>query len=290
MTAKIHSLGDFLHSKPHKFDSIQTSDIVSWDEFNSLLSSDLIDYPRIRILTPNNPYSRSYNGFLSYSLSARGERRPRLVPGVLCKIMRDGGTIIIDDCTPFFPGVNALTKRISTTYRCHTWANLYISPRGQSGFGCHFDDHDVLAVQLYGEKRWKIYTPTYIAPNRGDKSFHFQTPKGKPLAEHTLAPRSGLYLPVGYWHEVETITDISMHVSIGMDFPRRLDALEPLSNELAKDRFFRERIDCSMATVEAQELKARLIEAIRDLDMQRLVQNLHEQRPEKRPAFNFPSF
>ncbi|RDJ97605.1 JmjC domain-containing protein [Paraburkholderia lacunae] len=283
-------LTDGLHFRPYIFDSIRVEKIATWDEVNSLLSSGLIDYPRIRVASAGNEYSRSYNGFLRYSLSERGERRPRLVPGVLHKAMRNGCAIIIDHCEAFFPGIRTLTGEISATLGCRAWANLYVSPKGPSGFGCHFDDHDIFAIQIHGSKRWSIHAPTYHSPNRGDKSFHLPSPNGKPLKEHVLSAGDALYLPFGYWHDVEAVSDISMHVTIGLDFARKLDALKLISEEPAKDRFFRNKINYSMTEFEARELKERLVEAIRDLDMEKFLARLFEQRLEKGTKFNFPTF
>jgi hypothetical protein len=283
-------LTDGLHIRPYVFDSIRVEEIATWDEVNSLLSSGLIDYPRIRVAAAGNEYSLSYNGFLRYSFSERGERRPRLVPGALRKTMRDGCAIIIDHCEAFFPGIRALTGEISATLGCRAWANLYVSPKGPSGFGCHFDGHDIFAIQIHGSKRWSIHAPTYQSPNRGDKSFHLPSPKGKPLKERVLSAGDGLYLPFGYWHDVEAVSDVSLHVTIGLDFNRKLDVLMLISEELAKDRFFRDKINYSMIEVEAYELRERLVEAIRDLDMEKLLGRLREERLEKGPKFNFPAF
>lgn len=281
---------DGLHSRPYIFDSIRVEEITSWAEVNSLLSSGLIDYPRIRLAATGNEYSRSYNGFLRYSFSERGERRPKLVLGVVRKAMRDGCTMIIDHCEAFLPGVKALTGEIGAVLGCRTWANLYVAPKGPSGFGCHFDDHDIFAIQIHGSKRWSIHAPTYHSPNRGDKSFHLPSPNGKPLMECVLSAGDGLYLPFGYWHDVEAVSDISMHVTIGMDFVRRLDALKLVSEKLATDRFFRDKLNYSMIEVEASELKDRLAEIIRDLEMEKFLVKLREQMLEMEPKFNFPRF
>ncbi|QOT81057.1 JmjC domain-containing protein [Cupriavidus basilensis] len=286
----LNFLTDELHIRPYIFESPATEEITTWSEINSLLSSGIIDYPRVRIIGANNEYSKSYSGFLRYSFSERGERRPQLVPGVIHKTMRDGCAVIIDRCEAFLPGVRSLVSEISSTLCCQAWANLYVSPKGPSGFGCHFDDHDIFAIQIHGSKRWSIHPPTYHAPNRGDKSFHLTSPKGKPLREHVLSAGDGLYLPFGYWHDVETVTEISMHVTIGLDFARKLDAFELIYDELAKDRFFRDKIDYSNTLVEAREFKDRLVEAIRDLEMESFLSRLREQRLDKRQKFNLPKF
>ncbi|NUA31180.1 hypothetical protein [Cupriavidus basilensis] len=81
-----------------------------------------------------------------------------------------------------------------------------------------------------------------------------------------------------------------MHVTIGLDFARKLDAFELISDELDKDRFFRDKIDYSNTLVEAREFKDRLVDTIRDLEMESLLSRLREQRLENSPKFNFPKF
>ena len=115
-------------------------------------------------------------------------------------------------------------------------------------------------------------------------------PKNKPLTEYLLSTVDGLYLPLGYWHNVEAVSDISMHVTIGLDFARRLDVLGLIAEELARDSLFRDKVDCSMTNVEAHELKERLVESIRLLDMEVFLAKLYARRIDKGPFFNFPSF
>ncbi|WSC07830.1 cupin domain-containing protein [Streptomyces scopuliridis] len=42
--------------------------------------------------------------------------------------------------------------------------NLYASLTAREGFGVHWDDHDVIVIQIDGAKRWKLYGPTRTAP------------------------------------------------------------------------------------------------------------------------------
>ncbi|WP_326929216.1 JmjC domain-containing protein [Burkholderia sp. A9] len=212
-----------------------------------------------------------------------------MVHGVLRKALGDGCAIIIDNCEVFFPGVGALTEEISSSLCCQAWANLYVSPKGPSGFGCHFDDHDVFAIQIHGIKRWTIYAPTYHSPNRGDKSFHLPSPKGAPLKEYLLSTGKGLYLPFGYWHDVEAMSDISMHVTIGLDFARKSDVLTLLLEKLTKNRFFRDKVNHSATVAEAGELKERVVHSIQELDMEMLLVELRERRRERKVGFDFPA-
>ena len=43
-------------------------------------------------------------------------------------------------------------------------ANAYYTPRGSQGFAVHHDTHDVLILQVAGEKRWLLYDPLLELP------------------------------------------------------------------------------------------------------------------------------
>lgn len=279
-----------LHKQSHFFEQLHDANLISWEEVNSLFDSGLIDYPRIRLANASNEYTKSYNGFLRYSYSERGERVARIIPGVLSKALGSGATIILDQCEAFFPQVKALTLAAAAELGCGAWANLYISPKGNSGFGCHFDDHDVLALQIYGEKRWTVHPPTYRAPSRGDKSFHLPPPKSTPLSIEILRAGNALYLPFGYWHNVETLTEISLHVTIGLDFARRSDVMQSLTSSIGEIAFFREKILGTDLASEAEQIKMQLLSAVEDIDILTILGQLKKRPSAKEARCQLPRF
>jgi hypothetical protein len=114
-------------------------------------------------------------------------------------------------------------------------ANIYLTPPGAQGFRKHFDGHDVLVLQVSGQKRWRIWDgqpfpdPTPRTP--WDNRF---VPDGEPV-ELTLRPGEALYVPRGVVHEAMAQPDgaPSLHVTVGLLEPcaaallrRLLDRLE----------------------------------------------------------------
>ena len=92
-------------------------------------------------------------------------------------------------------------------------ANLYITPRGTRGLARHVDDHDVLVLQLRGEKRWKVWSPGKHA-----QLPRLYSPRPRPPCDGTapalsLALRTGdiLYIPRGWGHEAEAPRRESTH-------------------------------------------------------------------------------
>ncbi|MET3623282.1 JmjC domain-containing protein [Burkholderia ambifaria] len=277
-----------LHTQPRPLGAVAHQNLPNWDNVNALLESGLLDYPRIRISSTDAEYSRGYSGFLRYSSNPRGGRFATIIPDLLYRALDDGCTIIIDGCQDYFPSVLALTNEIENHFKCQSWANIYISAKCGTGFGCHFDDHDIISVQLSGTKRWNIYKPTYISPNRGDKSFYLNPPTSAPDLVENLSPGSSLYLPSGYWHDVQTISTYSLHITLGLDFPSKLDVARAMINKLGLNEIFRGHINFSINSPELYSFRENLINAIRELDFGECMKNAIALHQKRRPTINLP--
>jgi len=77
----------------------------------------------------------------------------------------------------------------------------------------HYDDHDLLVVQLRGNKRW------YVSSRASELNNTWAAIPERPPelgAHHTVDVRPGdlLYLPRGTWHSVDSDSN-SLHLSIG---------------------------------------------------------------------------
>ena len=92
---------------------------------------------------------------------------------------------------------------------CRSWqwwarervqVNTYLTTQDTSGFTLHWDDHDVIIVQLAGEKSWDVRTPSRPVPIYRDAA-----PNSEPSNEHvwsgTLTAGDVMHIPRGYWHQ-----------------------------------------------------------------------------------------
>ncbi|WP_323121655.1 JmjC domain-containing protein [Burkholderia alba] len=278
-----------LHIQLYSLGKVTYQRLPDWVDVNRLLESGLLDYPKIRISSTSMEYARGYCGFLRYSSNPRGGKFATIIPDLLYRALDDGCTVIIDGCQDYFPSILALTDEIERSLECQAWANLYISTRSATSFGCHFDDHDIISVQLSGVKTWRIYQPTYVSPNRGDKSFYLTPPAGVPDRFENLSTGSGLYLPSGYWHDVETMSAFALHVTFGLDFPRKLDIVRTMANQLGMNEMFRGIVDFAPESPEFYVFRENLIAAIRGLDFEACMKAPLDLHRKKRPAFDLPN-
>ena len=105
-------------------------------------------------------------------------------------------------------------------------ANAYQTPASAQGFGVHHDTHDVFVLQVSGTKRWRIYEPVVELPLSHQRWSPALGDPGPPYLDLTLRPGDTLYLPRGWPHEAVTDRADSLHVTVGLHPPTRLDALK----------------------------------------------------------------
>jgi hypothetical protein len=122
-------------------------------------------------------------------------------------------------------------------------ANSYYTPAGSQGFGVHHDTHDVLCLQVAGEKRWLVYEPLLELPLKEQRwSAALGTP-GPVVEDLTLRAGDTLYLPRGWLHEALTSDSDSLHITVGINVYTRLDALRAAVERLADDLELRRSLD-----------------------------------------------
>ena len=113
---------------------------------------------------------------------------------------------------PLSSGLDRLARALEVLLHQAVTASAFWSCGGMKA-PVHFDDHDLLVVQLRGTKRWYVSNRPSELPNTWTS-----IPKSAPqLGPHdTVDVRPGdlMYLPRGTWHSVDSDSG-SLHVSIG---------------------------------------------------------------------------
>ncbi|MFJ1755389.1 JmjC domain-containing protein [Kitasatospora sp. NPDC088134] len=148
--------------------------LMSWDDLNAILTRHRFEPPRFRLATngeqvPAHTYSRPIT-------TRRSTVWYQLQPSELHQRLAEGATLVLDAVDELHAGIGALAGQLERWLRTGVQVNLYASWTGTEGFGVHWDDHDVVVVQLDGAKRWRIYGPTRALPMHRD----VETPEPPP--------------------------------------------------------------------------------------------------------------
>jgi cupin superfamily protein len=93
-------------------------------------------------------------------------------------------------------------------------ANAYLTPPESRGFNVHNDGHDVIVLQLEGEKHWSLYGFAPTLPLEGDVTALKVPPE--PKEELLLRPGDALYVPRGLLHGAEARASHSLHITFSI--------------------------------------------------------------------------
>jgi ribosomal protein L16 Arg81 hydroxylase len=145
----------------------------------------------------------------------------------------DGYTIVINGLQRYVPTIASLAHAIEVELNFETQVNAYITPPESQGFPPHYDDHDVLILQIQGSKTWHVYEHADVSPRDLPRRDVFVAADLPPPTNLRLEAGDVMYLPRGRVHAAEANAEPSIHLTLGIHAPTVLTlvtrALEALS-------------------------------------------------------------
>lgn len=137
--------------------------------------------------------------------------------GAVIDNFRNGATIVLPQLHFADGTLYAFCLGLERDFGARIQTNIYLTPTNASGFGIHYDDHDVLVLQMAGRKKWEIYGQREGLPFRGEKFSSERDDPGPLRAELVLEPGQCLYVPRGLCHRaVNEGQEPSLHITIGI--------------------------------------------------------------------------
>lgn len=140
-----------------------------------------------------------------------------------------GASLVVSQFHETHPPLAEFCRGLEKLFLHGVQSNIYLTPPGAQGFRTHFDTHDVLVLQVEGQKRWRVWDgerlprPTRRTPWPGNLP-----PEGEPHLL-TLAPGDALYIPRGVMHDAATEPgERSLHITLGLLEPSWAQALRSL--------------------------------------------------------------
>jgi len=212
----------------------------------------------------------------------------------------DGASIVADRLHCFDERTRRMSTQLSYELAHRVGVNAYLSPLGGGAFDTHYDTHDVLVVQIAGEKAWLLYERPSQVPAFTAKQ-HVDLPKdaleGRLLREVLMRPGDVLYLPRGMPHRAETVRGCSLHFSFGLVPIDWAEVLEIAIGILRKDDpAYRKHVSPDVFVEPATQLNATAVfefannactKAVLDKVLQTIrKQLLQESAPAPRPVLD----
>ncbi|MCQ9179291.1 cupin domain-containing protein [Streptomyces sp. IBSBF 2953] len=266
-----------------------------------------------RLMTPNrlletirhrqlaNPQLRCYaqgdevhpSLFLSTNVNRRRQAVSQADMAALGRILNGGGTVVLDHVDSFDPTLEVACRALGWWSGELTSANAYLAAGDTDGFNLHWDDHDVIAVQLSGEKSWEVRGPSRQAPMYRDAERNL-TPSEEVLWKGTMQAGDVMHIPRGFWHTATRIGSgddgHSLHVTFGLTKRTGVTWANFLSDAARADEDFRTDLERSDDTVDGDVLATKLTALAREYDPKRYLAELRANTPPARHTPHIPVF
>ena len=156
----------------------------------------------------------------------------------------DGATIVLQGLHLNWRPLAEFCRSLESELGHPAQANAYLTPRSAQGLPVHHDTHDVLSLQVAGEKRWLVYEPVWELPLKHQR-YKPETmgEPGDPVLDVTLRAGDTLYLPRGWLHEAKTSETDSLHLTVGVNVYTWMDAFRAALDKCATEVGYRRSPD-----------------------------------------------
>jgi ribosomal protein L16 Arg81 hydroxylase len=195
-------------------------DLLTWDQFNDLLDQSAIwNAVTLKMVHDNRPIPPEQ--YCTTALTSAGAvARPS--PAKVQALMARGASVILGDVESLTPALRALSADLSRRFAAQVGVNLYCSFGGVQAFGSHYDLHHVFAVQVEGEKTWRLYANREADPvdmpddSDGRARERLHAGRGALVQEVRMRPGDVLYLPRGQYHDALATEGASLHATFSI--------------------------------------------------------------------------
>lgn len=232
-----------------------------------LTPTRLLDMIMRRSLSP--PQFRCFQGgeelhpqsYLRNVVTRLGQSLPMANMERLGRFVRSGCTIVVDMLDFFDPAMEIVCQALQWWSRELVQVNGYLTTNDAAGFDLHWDDHDVIIVQLSGEKSWEVRGTSRTAPMYRDVAVS-NTPSAEIVWSGTMRAGDVMHIPRGYWHEatrVERGDGHSLHVTFGFTKRTGVDWLSWIADRSRKHEAFRHDLDRDATAAELAAMVPQLV-------------------------------
>ena len=214
-------------------------DLLSLRDVERLVTETAIRAPAFRLVKAGETVS-GYTTDLSW--------RPEPFAGTarvdrVAEEFAAGATIVLQALHHSWLPLARYCRDLEASFGHPVQANAYLTPRGSQGLPVHHDTHEVISLQVAGEKRWLVYEPVLELPLKHQRYRAAMGAPGEPVLDVTLRAGDTLYLPRGWLHQALTSETDSLHITVGVNMRSWVDAVRAALDELEDELPFRRSID-----------------------------------------------
>lgn len=240
--------------------------LLDWERLNGLLAQRPHWTPgNIKLVMNSSPVAPEH--YIDEVQTRDGPAR-RADPAKVHQFLGMGASLVADALEDVDPVIADAVAMLAERFAAQSGANAYCSFQGVQAFASHCDTHDVFAVQLVGEKTWRIYenraeAPVRVLDGEGAQAL-IDRAKGRVMMEVRMRPGDLLYLPRGFYHDAIAASDVSLHLTFAVLPMTGLGALQLLIQQAEEDPAMRAYLPAAREGTALQDHLAALADRLRE--------------------------
>jgi hypothetical protein len=224
--------------------------------------------------------------YLSLSPARRGQSAPMADMRRIGSLLQSGCSLILDMAHLFDPTLEVACRALQWWAHEFAQVNIYLTTGDAAGFNRHWDDHDVIVVQLAGEKSWEVRGTSRPVPMYRD-AVPNPTPPEDIVWAGTMQAGDVMHIPRGYWHQAtrENRGDgYSLHATFGFTQRTGVHWLEWLADQAREHEIFRYDLDRFGSGYEHRSQQLALTDEAVRLVATRSIQEFLDHRAQDQPT------
>jgi hypothetical protein len=228
------------------------------------------------------------DAYLSNTVTRRGQSLSMARMDRLGQFIDSGCTIVLDTLDCFDPTMEIACQALQWWSRELVQVNTYLTTNDAAGFNLHWDDHDVMIVQLGGEKSWEVRGTSRAVPMYRDAETN-NAPSEEIVWSGTMRTGDVMHIPRGYWHQAtraERGSGYSLHATFGFVKRTGVDWLTWLADRSREHERFRHDLDrwgnTTQQAEQAQRLLAMVPELVESHPQDAYLATREQERPSRR--------
>lgn len=212
------------------------SHLLPWERLNDIMRRHRMDQ---RLTLVREAKVLPVSAFMQQLISSRNKAPiSRLMPVKMTEHLRQGATIALSSVDRLYEPLEELVEELELMFHEYVQINAYAGWRSSRGFNLHWDEHEVLILQVSGRKRWSLYGTTRAYPVAEDNHSEGR-PTHEPIWEETLEEGDLLYIPRGCWHVATPLDEPTLHLTVGVHHRTGLDLLRWFTERMRSSEVFR---------------------------------------------------
>jgi len=132
------------------------------------------------------------------------------------QLFADGATVILSGLHERLPKLARFCRALEAVFSARVQTNIYMTQAQSQGFRAHYDDHDVIVLQIEGSKEWRFYDTPVDLPLTSQAFDPAQVQVGAETDRFVLQPGDMLYVPRGLAHDAVATGEPSLHITTGL--------------------------------------------------------------------------